>query len=217
MATSRHSNKVLPPDNGAPQQSRCNPPSAGLVVRQSLLGAARTTDASLPETAAAMVTIALTPRQKRGAHPPTVRRAVRRGGDRGACQDRRLAPWRGLNPELGLSSGRRVSPKANPRAGVPCSLPRGRPALRPAPDLRLRARGHERSLRPAFALPVSAARSLTKIVAGSKAGKPEAISFAARGLSSPRAAARHPSDCLRWTHGQRAPCARPHAPAGAAI
>lgn len=129
MATSRHSNKVLPPDNGAPQQSRCNPPSAGLVVRQSLLGAARTTDASLPETAAAMVTIALTPRQKRGAHPPTVRRAVRRGGDRGACQDRRLAPWRGLNPELGLSSGRRVSPKANPRAGVPCSLPRGRPAL----------------------------------------------------------------------------------------
>ena len=217
MATSRQSNKVLPPDNGAPQQSRCNPPSAGLVVRQSLLGAARTTDASLPETAAAMVTIALTPRQKRGAHPPTVRRAVRRGGDRGACQARRLPPWRGVNPELGLSSGRRVSPKANQGPGCRavclgadqlCSCPRSDAARTPPRTL------PEASVRAAR---LGSARSLTKIVAGSKAGKPELISFAARRLSSPRAAARHPSDCLRWTHGQRAPCARPHAPAGAAI
>ena len=93
----------------------------------------------------------------------------------------------------------------------------GRPALVLPPIWMLRARRHGRCHRQAFALPVSAARDVTKIVAGSKAGEPEAISFAARRLSSPRAAARHPSDCLRWTHGQRAPCARPHAPAGAAI
>ena len=123
MATSRHRNKVLPPDNGAPQQSRCNPPSAGLVVRQSLLGAARTTDASSPETAADMVTIALTPRQKRGAHPPTVRRAVRRGGDRGACQDRRP----GCHGAVKRPARR---PKGQPKKGWSAvQFASGRPAL----------------------------------------------------------------------------------------
>ena len=130
MATSRHSNKVLPPDNGAPQQSRCNPPSAGLVVRQSLLGAARTTDASSPETADGMVTIALTPRQKRGAHAPTVRRAVRRGGDRGGLS-RPPSSRHGeaLTRSWGCQTVGAFSQRATQRGGGAVHFASGRPAL----------------------------------------------------------------------------------------